>query len=177
MKKLFFAVLFPTLMSAQFVAKKGKDPVFDSPTIVVNVGSAATFSPADALATDRNVYMSFIGSKYIADVGMANQFLANVIFEGMAAGNCLQAFEGTLTLTYEDGSEAPLTLQSDTSCEVKGKLTGEFFLDKTDYDKMKTTTIKKMTVLTKDGPVSFDVKPEKAKAIQATIALIEKSKF
>ncbi|HEY0045470.1 MAG TPA: hypothetical protein VGB44_02030 [Flavobacterium sp.] len=63
-KTILDLVAFPTLMSAQFIAKKGFDYDTRSPYVTVNVAPAAKFSPADAIVADKPVFMSITSNRY-----------------------------------------------------------------------------------------------------------------
>jgi hypothetical protein len=178
MKKILLSLLlFPALMSAQFVAKKGFDTETRSTFVTVNVAPAAKFTPADAIVADKPVYLSLTVNRSKADGADYNAYSLNFRFDSLPDGTCLKSFEGKLNLVFDDGMEAQLMQSSSTDCGEHANIyVGSYSVYEMDIEQLKTGNLKKITLSTEKGPIDFMIKPEKSKTIKASIALLDATK-
>jgi hypothetical protein len=178
MKKTILALIaFPTLMSAQFIAKKGFDYDTRSPYVTVNVAPAAKFSPADAIVADKPVFMSITSNRYKADGADYNSYTLNFRFDKLPDGTCLKTLDGKINLVFDDGMEAQLSQYSATDCGEHADIYyGSYGIYQMDVDQMKQVNLKKITLSTEKGPIDFFIIPEKASSIKASLALLDGTK-
>ena len=165
------------MLSAQFVAKKGFDSDTRSPYVTVNVAPAAKFTPADAIVADKPVYMWITANRYKTDGMEYSSYTISFRFDSLPDGTCLKSMDGKINLVFDDGMEAQLSQYSPTDCGEHANIyVGGYGIYQMDIDQMKQSNLKKITLSTEKGPIDFVINPEKAKTIQASLALLEGTK-